>query len=381
MAEPASPAGTQALAALLAERISAEGPVGIDTFMALCLGHPEYGYYMRQDPLGAAGDFTTAPEISQMFGEMAGLWCADLWHRMGEPAPFALAELGPGRGTLMADALRALAALPGCREAARIHLVETSPALRAKQRNTLAGEDITWHESLSGLPDLPTLLIANEFFDALPIRQFVRRQDAWHERLVGLDEAGSEPAFRFTAAAAAADTGLLPAAQNLPAQDCDIIEACPAALAAVTDMGNHLSHVGGAALIVDYGYTAPATGDTLQAVHGHSYADPLENPGAADLTAHVDFAALAEAAGMTGASVWGPVTQRQFLRELGIEARAGILYNSAAPHQQKDIDSALDRLISPEHMGILFKVMAICGSGTPAPAGFVHATERLPECS
>ena len=352
--------------------IAVEGPITIERYMALCLGHPVHGYYRTRDPLGAAGDFTTAPEISQIFGELLGLWTAEVWYGLGRPAPFRLVELGPGRGTLMADALRALrAAAPDCLAAADLHLVETSPALRRLQAERLAEAAPRFHDTVASLPDAPLLVIANEFFDALPARQFVRTARGWCERRVGLTPDGDALAFGLDPEpdprlAAEAPVG---AVLTLPSQ----------ALAVVRDLSRHLVARGGALLAIDYGYDSsadrPGLGDTLQAVAGHRFADPLLRPGEADLTLHVDFGALARAAMSEGASIQGPVTQRDFLLSLGLDPRAERLKARATPAQAEAIDAAVARLTDPDPrgMGALFKVLGVrhpdLGAlpGLPAP--------------
>jgi NADH dehydrogenase [ubiquinone] 1 alpha subcomplex assembly factor 7 len=360
------------LSQLLAQRIASEGPISIAEFMAEALGHPEFGYYMAKDPLGVAGDFTTAPEISQMFGELIGLWCANAWLALGKPTPFVFAELGPGRGTLMDDALRALETVPTCRAAARVHLVERSPFLRERQRQALSGIDVAWHDAVDDLPMLPAIFIANEFFDALPVEQFVCQDNGWHRRLVALTPESSEgePNFVFTLAPASASTEEL---TGLPssAEAGAIIESSPASQQIATEIARRIRSHTGAAIVVDYGYAGPAIGDTLQAVHRHSYAPVLERPGEADLTAHIDFNALAQAARSVGADCWGPVPQGEFLRRLGIETRAASLIAKATPQQKSDIESALNRLIGDDQMGTLFKVMAIGPRAAAPPAGFL----------
>ena len=351
--------------------VASEGPVGIDRYMAIALGHPVHGYYRSRDPLGAAGDFTTAPEISQMFGELLGLWAASVWMQMGRPAALVLAELGPGRGTLMADALRATARVPGFREACSVHLVETSPALRARQREALAGHDVAWHERTEDLPGGPLLLLANEFLDALPIRQFVRVADGWHERVVGL---GPDGALAFGLAPhTATDIAALPATEGA------ILETCPAAQAIVAALAERLVEQGGAALFVDYGPSRDGFGDTLQAVRSHGFADPLADPGEADLTAHVRFGALARSAARRGAATHGPEAQGRFLDALGIRTRAATLARDATAAQRAAIEAALARLTGAEAMGDLFKTFAIAdprlgplpglppGDGAPSP--------------
>lgn len=355
---------------ILAQRIKNSGPISVAEFMAEALGHPEYGYYMGKDPFGTDGDFTTAPEISQMFGELIGLWCANTWLALGKPAPFTLAELGPGRGTLMADVLRALATVPACRDAVQVHLVESSPYLRERQREALAGVDVTWHDRVDGLPMAPVIFIANEFFDALPIEQHVRGNAGWHRRLVGLD---TETATRFIFTHAP-DTEPL---ENLPALAAThtevgtIAETSSPTQEITEEIARRVRSHTGAALIIDYGYAAPSIGDTLQAVRRHNFAPILEQPGEADLTAHVDFSALAQSAKEGGATCWGAIPQGEFLRRLGIETRAGMLVANATPAQKNDVETALRRLIDDDQMGTLFKVLAIGAPAANPPAGFL----------
>lgn len=354
------------LLAEVRELIAAEGPISVARYMALALGHPVHGYYITRDPLGLAGDFTTAPEISQMFGELIGLWAAETWRLMGEPATLRLVELGPGRGTLMADALRAARALPAFRGALDVHLVETSPVLTAAQRDILAacGRPVAWHARPEDVPAGPAIVIANEFLDALPIRQFERRERGWHERLVGL---GDDTALAF---------GLAPEPEpGLPSggRAGDVIEVGEAASAVTRNLAERLVREGGAALLVDYGHDRSGFGDTLQAVRRHAYADPLAGPGEADLTAHVDFAALARVAAAAGALVHGPVTQGAFLSGLGIAARAERLRGAAGPDGAPAIDAALARLVEPGQMGRLFKVLALSGPGLAALPGLPAA--------
>ena len=326
------------------------GPIGIDRYMALCLGHPVHGYYRTRDPLGARGDFTTAPEISQMFGELLGAWAAFVHRAMGAPDPLLLVELGPGRGTLMADALRALrTTTPGLRIAP--HLVETSPVLRAEQERRLTAGAV-WHAGIETLPEGPAILIANEFFDCLPVRQFVRVPGGWHERLVGL---GADGALAFGLApevtqglAAAAPEG---AVVSVPGPALDLVRA----------LARRVTTQGGALLAIDYGHVRPGFGDTLQALAGHAFADPLEAPGEADLTCHVDFAALARAAWESGAAIHGPTNQGEFLASLGLHERAARLSRNADASQAAAITAAAARLTEtgPKGMGSLFKVLAV----------------------
>jgi len=337
-----------ALATLIADRIRDTGPIGLDDFMAAATRH----YYASRDPFGARGDFITAPEISQMFGELIGAWCADTWRQMGAPKRFVLAELGPGRGTLLSDALRAVPELA----VAELHLVEGSPALRAMQAEKLARYAPRWHERVEDLPGGPMILIANEFLDALPIRQFERAAAGWRERRVGLGGSG----FAFT---------LAPTTESLPEAPLGAIrEICPAARELAAWLAARLQRDGGAALFVDYGYVAGGFGDTLQSLRAHRRHDVLDDPGEADITGHVDFTAFARAA--TGANIFGPVEQGAFLHRLGIAERAERLMRSASREQARQIASARRRLVDPGAMGSLFKVMALANPALPTPAGF-----------
>jgi NADH dehydrogenase [ubiquinone] 1 alpha subcomplex assembly factor 7 len=358
----------------LVRRIRHHGGLSLADYMAEVLTHPERGYYSGGDPFGAQGDFITAPEISQMFGELVGLWCGDSWRRLGAPRPIALVELGPGRGTLLADALRALRLLPDFLEACELHLVEASPFLKARQAAALktAAAELTprWHGSLGEVPDGPMIIVANEFFDALPIRQFERTGDGWCERLVVLDpDAGpTGPAFRFALSpprhAAAVPLELRDAAAG------SLVEVSFAGISIAAEIGRRLAAHPGAALIIDYGHDRPRTGGTFQALRKHAAHDPLADPGSADLTAHVDFAALARAACQAGASAHGPLGQGAFLEGLGIAARAEALCQGATAGQAEQIESARSRLTDPDQMGELFRVLALTSPGMATPAGF-----------
>jgi len=346
----------------LARRIAQDGPLDLPAFMAAALADPEHGYYMTRDPFGRGGDFTTAPEISQLFGELIGLWAVLVWQSMGAPPRVVLAELGPGRGTLMADLLRAARVRPAFLEAAEIHLVEISPALRARQAETLAGIPVRWVERVDDLPPGPLIAIANELFDALPVRQIVRAQGAWRERRVGLDAAG---AFAFVAAEAVAPPAWVPA----DAPDGAIATIGPAAEALAATLGARLANQGGAALIVDYGHDRPGLGDTLQAVRDHAPHPVLVDPGNADLTAHVDFAAVAGAAQGAGAQRHGPLAQGTWLERMGIRARAAQLMHRATPAQAEAVARGARRLIDPREMGTLFRVLALAHPSLPVPPG------------
>jgi NADH dehydrogenase [ubiquinone] 1 alpha subcomplex assembly factor 7 len=350
------------------EEIRQAGPISTARFMDLALTHPTLGYYARHDPLGAAGDFVTAPEISQVFGEIVGLWLARAWVEIGRPDPCLLVELGPGRGTLMADLLRAAAQVPGFRAALRLHLVETSARLRDLQRRHLASETVQWHAALDQVPLGPMLLVANEFLDALPVHQLVATERGWVERLVDL--AGTELVFTLSDRPSAL-------ADKLPATDVplgQIAEVSPMRSEIVAAIGRRLAADGGVALLVDYGAWAEVTGDTLQAVRDHASWPVLRAPGEADLSSHVDFRALAEAARNAGAAVYGPVPQGPFLRAMGIDLRIARLLERATPGQRRELRAALFRLTDGGAMGELFKVLALGRPCAPPPPGFTAAT-------
>lgn len=348
------------VAKVIAERIRAGGPISVAEYMGLALGHAQHGYYRTRDPLGRGGDFTTSPEISQVFGEIIGLWCVTVWTMMGRPPALQLVELGPGRGTLMADLLRAARTVPPFSAAAAVHLVETSRPLRAKQRQALPEADVRWHDSLDTVPAGPMLVVANEFFDALPIHQYVRDAGAWRERLV----AGDDHGFRFVLGEPCAPE--LPSAVTAAA-DGAVAETCPAGRSIAAAIGGRLAAEGGAALILDYGPAASAAGDSLQAVREHAFHPVLERSGEADLTAHVDFAELARAGAPARAD--GPVTQGTWLRRLGAELRAAQLAK-ANPAKAEAIMTGCARLIDPREMGTLFKVLALADPGLPTLPGF-----------
>ncbi len=352
----------------LADLIRGHGPLTVAGYMAEALGNPRYGYYTNRDPLGAAGDFITAPEVSQMFGEMLGAWCAAVWQDMGRPDPINLVEFGPGRGTLMADALRAATRAAGFLDAARIHLIEMSPLLRAKQRAALGAYSVSWPERFDNVPNGPVLVLANEFFDALPVRQFERQVDGWHERLI--DITGESNRLRFVLNKIAA-SDLVPAAWE-DAPIGAVGEISPAGDAAAQAIGARIARFGGAALFIDYGSAQGAPRETLQAVRRHGRHGVLDEPGEADICAHVDFSQLAAAARRGGAQVFGPVEQGAFLRAIGINTRARAL-RDAHPEEAEDIAAALARLTDPGQMGSLFKVLAIAGSEAPVLPGFEAA--------
>ncbi|WP_420558091.1 class I SAM-dependent methyltransferase [Roseovarius sp.] len=349
------------LAQILRAEIATTGPMRLDAFMTACLMHPRHGYYSTRDPFGEQGDFITAPEISQMFGELIGLCLAQTWLDQGAPNPVALVELGPGRGTLMADALRATRGVPGFHDALQVHLVETSPALRARQAETLSAHAPAWHDSADTLPDLPALSIANEFFDALPIRQFQRQGDGWCERVVGL----SDDTLALGLNAKRIEPTLAHRLDDTT--DGDIVETCPAAAPVIDALARRIAAHGGAALIIDYGDWR-SLGDTLQAVQGHDRADILAAPGLADLSAHVDFEALTDAArGTCKTTRLAP--QALFLSRLGITRRAEALAANMSGHTLDAHHAAFHRLTGREEMGTLFKAMALYPEGAAPPPG------------
>ena len=351
-------------------RIAAAGPMPVMQYMSLCLTHPEHGYYIARDPFGTEGDYTTAPEVSQMFGELIGLWAGAVWRQMGSPDNVRLVELGPGRGTMMLDALRAAKVMPDFRAAIVVHFVEISPALEEQQRRAFAKTNmpVTWHRSIEELPDGPMIILANEFFDALPVYQAVMCIDGWHERVVKIDE---EDNLRFSVARDPIPPFELLLPKHLRrARIGDIFEwrADRFALA----VARRVVRCGGAALAIDYGHTESGIGDTLQAVGSHDFVDPLVAPGLVDLTAHVDFKALAHAAENMGARVHGPVEQGEFLRRLGIESRAAALKASVSLEKAPEIDAALERLIGSEGagMGRLFKAIGFAAPQIGSLPGF-----------
>lgn len=360
------------LGEILARRIAAEGPMRLDHFMAECLLNPAHGYYATRDPFGTAGDFITAPEISQMFGEMLGLALAQVWIDQGRPAPFLLVEPGPGRGTLMADMLRAMGSVPGMVAAAQVHLIEASATLRAIQAARLAGHPVTWHESAASLPEGPVFLVANEFLDALPIRQFERRGPAWCERQVGLGPAGGL-AFGLTPPMEVA--ALSPRLADT--REGDVVELCPAAPPFAAEIAARIAAHGGVAIFLDYGHWQ-SLGDTFQALRGHAPVDPLAEPGAADLTAHVAFAPLARAARAVGAEVSAMTAQGVLLERLGITARAQSLARGLTGAALEAHIAAHRRLTHPAEMGQLFQTLAIFPRTAPLPPGFDAASSSRP---
>ena len=356
------------LARHLHNEITMHGPMTVATFMATVLGHPEHGYYINRDPLGMEGDFVTAPEVSQMFGELIGLWCVAGWQHMGCPDSVRLVEMGPGRGTLMADALRAMATVSACRAALDVHMVETSPTLRAMQRKALSKVSVTWHDSLAGVPEGPLLLVTNELYDVLPIHQFMRTLHGWRERLVDAESRGY--GFRFVLADRPTPAlALLPdTVDGAPLNS--IAEMSAAAISLTDEIARRVAAQGGLALIIDSASDHGPLGDTFQAVRRHGHHHVLDDPGEADLSAKVDFTTVARVAEEAGAAAHGPVNQGDFLLALGIEARAATLAKSGNAIQRENIETALERLIGAGEMGSLFKALAIAPLDAPAPAGF-----------
>ncbi|WP_166416709.1 class I SAM-dependent methyltransferase [Cochlodiniinecator piscidefendens] len=351
------------LTPILIERIQRSGPLSIADYMNECLLHPKYGYYATRDPFGAKGDFTTAPEISQMFGEVLGLCLAQAWIDQGSPDGFTLAEIGPGRGTLMADILRATKRVPGFHTAASIVLIDASPVLRDIQRDTLKDYDVHWKDSVSDFADAPLFLVANEFFDALPIRQYIRAGLGWRERQVGIKD--NTLSFGTTAPLPIKELE----ARLSDTKDGDLVEICTPAQSITTTIAQHITRFGGVGIIIDYG-DWQSLGDTLQALKSHAFDPPLAHPGDADLTAHVDFEALSKATTSTGCAITSMTPQGVLLERLGITTRAQQLAATREGDALENVIAAHRRLTHPEEMGTLFKAIALYPSGQTAPAGF-----------
>jgi SAM-dependent MidA family methyltransferase len=352
-------------------RIAAAGPMPLGEYMALCLNDPQHGYYVTRDPLGAKGDFTTAPEVSQMFGELIGLWMVSVWQQMGAPQNVRIVELGPGRGTMMNDAMRAAKVVPAFSKAVVLHLVEISAPLQAMQERTLSALDapVFWHKSLSDVPGGAAIVVANEFLDALPINQAVRMQDGWHRRAVAIAadgdliyQAESRPMAHF-------ETTLPDSVRNAP--EGEIFEW--RSDTQTMELGRRIAREPGAALVIDYGHAESSTGETLQAVRDHLFADPLGTPGEADITAHVDFEALGRTCEAMGARVFGPIAQGLLLDRLGIATRAQTLKAGGDRAKAHEIDSAMARLTGAGRtgMGTLFKAMAVTHRSIGTPPGFI----------
>lgn len=359
----------------LIKRIEATGPITLAAYMAECLMHPEHGYYQQQAVFGAEGDFTTAPEVSQMFGEMLGLWLADRWIKMGEPDAINLIELGPGRGTLMADILRATEPVEDFQAAITVHFVEASSQLRAQQAErvpSVHASTAQWHNTLASVPSddvVPSLIIANEFFDALPIHQYEKTGGKWVERMVGVIAKDSKSELALVGGPCGPQFSLVDTAIKAGPEG-SIAEVCPAALTVVGDIAERLNTGGGAALVVDYGYRKAAAGDTFQAMQNHAFTDPFVAPGEADLTAHVNFELLKTAATEKGLNAFGPAMQGMFLMAIGLGARAQVLAGQGDEAFQASILSDLKRLTATDQMGTLFKVLALQPHDLAPPPGF-----------
>ena len=350
---------TTPLNELIRTRIKAGGPITIAEYMELCLTHPQYGYYSTHDPFGAAGDFTTAPEMTQAFGELIGLWAVEMWKRLGSPQRFTLCELGPGRGTLMADALRAASMVSDFMNGLDLHLLDASPLLRDRQRTALAPYQPKWIEQPGQVPDQPVIFIGNEFFDALPIRQFQRTKDGWKERRIAI---GPQDTFVF----------VLQPSPEAPSYEMDegvIVETSPIATEYAAQLARPIVKNRGAALLIDYG-DDEVFGETLQAVSNHRAAHLLSMPGMVDITAHVSFLPLATSVRKIGCRVYGPAEQGEFLLALGLGERTAQLCLKGNEQQQRSLNAALHRLTAPEAMGKLFKAFAFTDKATTAPPGF-----------
>lgn len=343
--------------------VNVNGPISVADYFALCLADPEHGYYKTKEPFGHEGDFITAPEISQLFGEMLGIYLVQSWQKHMPKGPIRLVEIGPGRGTLMADALRVISqAQKTYLNQLTIHMVETSPRLREKQADTLSvyKDKITWHDTFEDVPDGFTLLVANELFDAIPIRQFVKTDKGFRERMVTID---ADDQLNFTVGVAGIDPDLLPENHKIQPMGT-IYELAPARANVMASIANRLSEQGGSALVIDYGFNAAGFGDTLQAIRKHDYDHPLANPGVADLTSHVDFETLMHISHAAGSHIHGVMHQGDFLVGLGLLQRAGALGHNKDHTTQQEIRSAVERLAGEGqgNMGELFKVLAISGA-------------------
>jgi NADH dehydrogenase [ubiquinone] 1 alpha subcomplex assembly factor 7 len=344
----------------LRNQIFRDGPLTVAQYMDAAMTDPDHGYYTTRDPLGARGDFITSPEISQIFGELIGLWCAAVWQSMGSPKAFRWIELGPGRGTLMADAIRATAKVPGFHEAVNLHMVDASSVLKSQQQQILANSNISnreWHNDLSQVPEGPVICIANEFFDALPVRHFQRIVAGWRERMIGLNE--TKDGLAFLLGNEMAPQHFIPEGLR-EAPDGALVETSPVSLRIMHTLADRIANTGGAALIIDYGHAESAHGETLQAMQNHKYTDVLDVPGEQDLTAHVDFATLGKIASDAGATVHGPTEQGEFLNNLGLGLRTKALMNNAkSPEQASDVFSGANRLVDADQMGTLFKILGV----------------------
>ena len=354
----------------LRERIAQGGPISVAAFMTQALFDPSEGFYATKDPIGAGADFITAPEISQMFGELIGLWIAQSWLDLGKPDPLQLVELGPGRGTMLADALRACRAVPGLLPAIQVTLIEASAALKAVQAATLgpSGAQIRWIDRLENVPPGPSIIVGNEFLDCLPLRQAIRRDGRWHERLIGLDNSDSGEFVFVLGPPLGPDEALIPERLR-EAADNSLVELRPGDRQIVDLLSSRFADHPGRALLIDYGPAQSEPGDTLQAIRAHRKVPPLEQPGTADLTARVDFESLTGCARDGGLTAYGPVEQGPFLLDLGIEPRAAVLSQSK-PGQRSVIARQVWRLTDEQQMGSLFKLVCFDSPGLATPPGF-----------
>lgn len=353
----------------LKQRIQNEGPITLADYMQACLSDPDHGYYRVRDPLGALGDFITAPEISQVFGELIGIWSLSVWNSLGQPGPFKLIELGPGRGTMLNDALRAARILPGFLKNTSVHLTETSPVLRDKQKELLSHHavEFSWHDDPENIAPGPSIIVANEFLDALPIHQLVFRGGKWFERMIGLDS--KDELMFIHALKPFTNHNIIP---RLPQKvtDGDILEIRPAVSEVIRMLKKRSTLHPVVALFIDYGHSQTAYGDTFQAIKNHKFYPPLKTPGEADLTSHVDFGALKELANKSGMRTYGPLTQSHFLQKLGIQQRTEQLVKSSTPDKRRGIVEGVERLVAAGKMGELFKVLVVTGGTQVIPPPF-----------
>jgi len=355
---------------VLADRITSKGHISLVEFMRESLTHPKFGFYMKKDIFGARGNFVTSPEISQMFGELIGIWCLKLWEKMNKPNNFQIIEMGPGLGTLMKDLLRVCDKLSSdFLRATKISLIEKSTQLKNHQMKTLRGIDISWHTSLSEkIINGPFIVIANEFLDTLPIRQFQFSNNSWNERIIGFSKSTSK--FFFTLKGVKSLPNILRSLKIIKkAKDGNIIEFNPDAGKLIHKIGKIMGKNLGYGLIIDYGHTKISFGETLQAVKKHRFCNALERPGESDLTAHVDFELISKIAKQSGARVYNLIPQGQFLQNLGINERAEILKKKASPGEKIEIEAGRRRLTGKEEMGELFKVLMLSSPSLPRPEG------------
>ena len=361
---------TETLQNLLISRIQKTGPISLTEFMAEALHNKNFGYYTTRDPLGSLGDFTTAPEISQIFGELIGLWILHAHQQQELDGPLCLVELGPGRGTLMSDILRVLLKFENIEQLLEVHLVETNPILRQMQQKLLGNLKVLWHDDLSTLPDQPWFLVANEFLDTLPVIQLIKNGDRWTERLIDYDPAGGH--FFWTSSGSTSRLSLLISDQvSSKAPDNALLEFSPATLGIFKTIAENTSKKGGAALLIDYGYLKPSFKSSIQAVHDHKMVDPLSNPGTNDISCHVDFQSILHESQFFEVNFHGPIPQGEFLISMGINERAERLKHGSSIQQINDINIAVKRLTATGEMGKLFKVIGLTPKDSPTPPGFM----------